>query len=166
MTSALLKLPQSLSRQKKEERVEQILTELVRGPGCSEPASQEMTMRRGKTLPGLLSPAAQAPLRIGWGCCTRGSSCAFSKCSRHSARGGPWLRPLHAGGVDGGCRYRWPDLMRAGGVQELQQVKDTLIGEDVDGAVSGISGGERRRVSVGIGTPPDPERGAHRACAR
>ena len=35
--------------------------------------------------------------------------------------------------------------------QELQQVKDTLIGEDVDGAVSGISGGERRRVSVGIG---------------
>ena len=29
--------------------------------------------------------------------------------------------------------------------------KDTLIGEDVDGAVSGISGGERRRVSVGIG---------------
>ena len=30
MTSALLKLPQSLSRAKKEERVEQILTELVR----------------------------------------------------------------------------------------------------------------------------------------
>ena len=35
MTSALLKLPQSLSRAKKEERVEQILTELVRL--CSHP---------------------------------------------------------------------------------------------------------------------------------
>ena len=33
-------------------------------------------------------------------------------------------------------------------------MKHTLIGEDVDGAVSGISGGERRRVSVGIGAPP------------
>ena len=32
-------------------------------------------------------------------------------------------------------------------------MKDTLIGEDMDGAVSGISGGERRRVSVGIGAP-------------
>ena len=37
MTSALLKLPQKLSRSKKEERVEQILEELVnspRGPCC------------------------------------------------------------------------------------------------------------------------------------
>ena len=40
-------------------------------------------------------------------------------------------------------------------VQELQHVKHTLIGEDVDGAVSGISGGERRRVSVGIGLVTD-----------
>ena len=30
-----------------------------------------------------------------------------------------------------------------------------MIGEDVDGAVSGISGGERRRVSVGIGLVTD-----------
>ncbi|BDA50620.1 ABC transporter G family member 19 [Coccomyxa sp. Obi] len=66
MTSALLKLPQSLSRARKEERVEQILEEL-----------------------------------------------------------------------------------------ELQGVKNHLIGEDVDGAVSGISGGERRRVSVGIGLVTD-----------
>ncbi len=36
MTSALLKLPQSTPYAKKEERVEQILSELVslRGPGC------------------------------------------------------------------------------------------------------------------------------------
>ena len=37
MTSALLKLPQKLSRSKKEERVEQILEELVNppsGPCC------------------------------------------------------------------------------------------------------------------------------------
>lgn len=36
MTSALLKLPQSTPYSKKEERVEQILSELVslRGPGC------------------------------------------------------------------------------------------------------------------------------------
>ena len=40
-------------------------------------------------------------------------------------------------------------------MQELQHVKHTLIGEDVDGAVSGISGGERRRVSVGIGLVTD-----------
>ncbi|KAK9917054.1 hypothetical protein WJX75_000354 [Coccomyxa subellipsoidea] len=66
MTSALLKLPQSMSRARKEERVEQILTEL-----------------------------------------------------------------------------------------ELQGVKNHMIGEDVDGAVSGISGGERRRVSVGIGLVTD-----------
>ena len=32
MTSALLKLPQKLSRSKKEERVEQILEELVSSP--------------------------------------------------------------------------------------------------------------------------------------
>ena len=29
-------------------------------------------------------------------------------------------------------------------------MKDHLIGQDIDGAMSGISGGERRRVSVGI----------------
>lgn len=34
-------------------------------------------------------------------------------------------------------------------------MKNHLIGEDVDGAVSGISGGERRRVSVGIGLVTD-----------
>ena len=39
--------------------------------------------------------------------------------------------------------------------QELQAVKNNMIGEDVDGAVSGISGGERRRVSVGIGLVTD-----------
>jgi hypothetical protein len=52
------------------------------------------------------------------------------------------------------CAHIDPDqavLRCASCAQELQQVKDTLIGEDVDGAVSGISGGERRRVSVGIG---------------
>ncbi len=30
------------------------------------------------------------------------------------------------------------------------RVKDHMIGQDIDGAMSGISGGERRRVSVGI----------------
>ena len=40
-------------------------------------------------------------------------------------------------------------------MQELQSVKNNMIGEDVDGAVSGISGGERRRVSVGIGLVTD-----------
>ena len=40
-------------------------------------------------------------------------------------------------------------------LQELQAVKHNMIGEDVDGAVSGISGGERRRVSVGIGLVTD-----------
>ena len=39
--------------------------------------------------------------------------------------------------------------------QELQAVKNNMIGEDMDGAVSGISGGERRRVSVGIGLVTD-----------
>ena len=39
--------------------------------------------------------------------------------------------------------------------QELQSVKNNMIGEDMDGAVSGISGGERRRVSVGIGLVTD-----------
>ena len=34
-------------------------------------------------------------------------------------------------------------------------MKNHMIGEDVDGAVSGISGGERRRVSVGIGLVTD-----------
>ena len=34
--------------------------------------------------------------------------------------------------------------------QGLHGVKDSLIGLDMDGAMSGISGGERRRVSVGV----------------
>ncbi len=34
-------------------------------------------------------------------------------------------------------------------------MKNNMIGEDMDGAVSGISGGERRRVSVGIGLVTD-----------
>ena len=39
--------------------------------------------------------------------------------------------------------------------QDLQHCKNTRIGLDIDGAVSGISGGERRRVSVGIGLVTD-----------
>jgi ABC-type multidrug transport system ATPase subunit len=42
------------------------------------------------------------------------------------------------------------------GVQELTHKADTRIGEDIDGRVSGVSGGERRRVSVGIGLVTDP----------
>ena len=38
---------------------------------------------------------------------------------------------------------------------ELQAVKHSRIGQDIDGASSGISGGERRRVSVGIGLVND-----------
>ena len=45
-----------------------------------------------------------------------------------------------------------PALRRA---QDLQHCKNTRIGLDIDGAVSGISGGERRRVSVGIGLVTD-----------
>eukprot|EP00884_Botryococcus_braunii_P006929 jgi/Botrbrau1/16237/Bobra.0066s0023.1 len=39
---------------------------------------------------------------------------------------------------------------------ELTHRANTLIGEDIDGTVSGVSGGERRRVSVGIGLVTDP----------
>ena len=38
---------------------------------------------------------------------------------------------------------------------QLQAVKHSRIGQDIDGASSGISGGERRRVSVGIGLVTD-----------
>ncbi|KAK9797098.1 hypothetical protein WJX73_010023 [Symbiochloris irregularis] len=38
----------------------------------------------------------------------------------------------------------------------LERVRNTLIGDDRDGAITGISGGERRRVSVGIGLVTDP----------
>ncbi|BDA50622.1 Broad substrate specificity ATP-binding cassette transporter [Coccomyxa sp. Obi] len=38
---------------------------------------------------------------------------------------------------------------------DLVPLGDALIGQDVDGAVSGISGGERRRVSVGISLVTD-----------
>ena len=51
----------------------------------------------------------------------------------------------------------WSNL-QAGPVaraQDLQHCKNTRIGLDIDGAVSGISGGERRRVSVGIGLVTD-----------
>ena len=41
-------------------------------------------------------------------------------------------------------------------LQELQHRAHTLIGEDIDGTVASISGGERRRVSVGIGLVTDP----------
>lgn len=41
--------------------------------------------------------------------------------------------------------------------QELTHRADTLIGEDIDGRVSGVSGGERRRVSVGISLVTDPK---------
>ena len=34
-------------------------------------------------------------------------------------------------------------------------VGDALIGQDIDGAMAGISGGERRRVSVGISLVTD-----------
>ncbi|CAL8465028.1 g4563 [Coccomyxa elongata] len=39
--------------------------------------------------------------------------------------------------------------------QDLLPLGDALIGQDVDGTVSGISGGERRRVSVGISLVTD-----------
>ncbi len=38
----------------------------------------------------------------------------------------------------------------------MKHKADTRIGEDIDGRVSGVSGGERRRVSVGIGLVTDP----------
>ena len=38
---------------------------------------------------------------------------------------------------------------------ELAKVADARIGQDIDGAATGISGGERRRVSVGIGLVTD-----------
>ena len=41
-------------------------------------------------------------------------------------------------------------------LQGLRRVQDTVIGDDRDGAITGISGGERRRVSVGIGLVTDP----------
>jgi energy-coupling factor transporter ATP-binding protein EcfA2 len=37
----------------------------------------------------------------------------------------------------------------------LLAVGDALIGQDIDGAMAGISGGERRRVSVGISLVTD-----------
>jgi ABC-type multidrug transport system ATPase subunit len=37
----------------------------------------------------------------------------------------------------------------------LTGVADARVGQDIDGAASGISGGERRRVSVGIGLVTD-----------
>lgn len=46
MTSALLKLPQTLSRARKEERVEQILEELVRMPAEGLPAQHTDTAHR------------------------------------------------------------------------------------------------------------------------
>lgn len=41
-------------------------------------------------------------------------------------------------------------------LQELSHRADVRIGEDIDGTVSGVSGGERRRVSVGIALVTDP----------
>ncbi|CAL5229378.1 g12692 [Coccomyxa viridis] len=40
---------------------------------------------------------------------------------------------------------------------DLARVKDHLIGQDIDGTMSGISGGERRRVSVGISLVTDAQ---------
>ena len=40
-------------------------------------------------------------------------------------------------------------------LQDLVPLGNALIGQDMDGAVSGISGGERRRVSVGISLVTD-----------
>ncbi len=42
-------------------------------------------------------------------------------------------------------------------MQDLNRVKDHLIGQDIDGTMSGISGGERRRVSVGISLVTDAQ---------
>ena len=42
-------------------------------------------------------------------------------------------------------------------MQDLARVKDHLIGQDIDGTMSGISGGERRRVSVGISLVTDAQ---------
>lgn len=39
--------------------------------------------------------------------------------------------------------------------QDLVPVGNALVGQDIDGAVVGISGGERRRVSVGISLVTD-----------
>ena len=53
------------------------------------------------------------------------------------------------------ARARRSSARRGGRAQDLQHCKHTRIGLDIDGAVSGISGGERRRVSVGIGLVTD-----------
>lgn len=133
MTSALLKLPQTLSRIKKEERVEQILEELV-GPltwlTCHRAACLTSSIRN------CLSTALHSHVR-------------------------PICRYRHD--ISGMCVFPVPCCRRKGEgmltgrlcTQELQAVKNNMIGEDVDGAVSGISGGERRRVSVGIGLVTD-----------
>ena len=42
-------------------------------------------------------------------------------------------------------------------MQDLIRVKDHLIGQDIHGTMSGISGGERRRVSVGISLVTDAQ---------
>ena len=41
-------------------------------------------------------------------------------------------------------------------LQELEKCADTLVGDDAQ-AIKGISGGERRRLSVAIGLVTDPQ---------
>ena len=84
MTSALLKLPQSLSRQKKEERVEQILTELVRSPQASISMlaiglAGLISSGQAPTCAGLFS-SAQAPVAHQMGYAAGGAAMHDKQC--------------------------------------------------------------------------------------
>lgn len=61
-----------------------------------------------------------------------------------------WWTPTYIEVV--GYVVQWSGLW----TQELTHRADTLIGDDIDGRVAGVSGGERRRISVGIGLVTDP----------
>jgi len=175
---ARLKLPQQMPRHEKMQRVEEILTELVRRAaparaGCAhagaEPPVALASARTACAAGGHMGWAAPVagPVRAvaRWYCqratarkyCQRVTrppvlSCVHGRCPLQDNKRGQAAHPAHAAWQ---ARARRSSARRGGRAQDLQHCKHTRIGLDIDGAVSGISGGERRRVSVGIGLVTD-----------
>ncbi len=124
VTSALLKLPRSLSTKDKLARVDFIIQELVR-----RGTEQWVGLGPGLSVQSKLGASALKAMCLSWYCA---SATANLYCN-HAKLDGPLLS-----------------------MQDLEGCQHTLIGDEAL-KMKGISGGQKRRVSVGMELVKDPK---------